>query len=373
VADGDVESAGEPTSGDDAALTLPPAADEPTDAVPSLAASPVSEPVVAPVAEPAAEPAPPASRRGLLAGVAAVVVVAALGLAAWLVFGRTASHEVPRLAGLELGEARNLVSEFGWTIAPVEEASDDVPVGVVVRSDPAEGADLDEGGTLTLVVSSGPALRELPELTGLTTDAASSLLSERGLVLQLGEQPFDEVVPVGTIISWTITDQPGLVAGDTVLPGTTVLVTVSAGPAPRVIPDLTGVPLADATTALTDLGLVVVQGTDEFSTDVAVGAVMRQDPVPGTEVARGATVTVIVSKGPDLVAIPALADLNLQQVTAVLNGAGLAVGQVKGDPAGITVLAEANGQVLAAGALLPRGTAVDVTFAIPTPATTVAP
>jgi serine/threonine-protein kinase len=373
VADGDVEPAGEPTSGDDAALTLPPAADEPTDAVPSLAASPVSEPVVAPVAEPAAEPAPPASRRGLLAGVAAVVVVAALGLAAWLVFGRTASHEVPRLAGLELGEARNLVSEFGWTIATVEEASDDVPVGVVVRSDPAEGADLDEGGTLTLVVSSGPALRELPELTGLTTDAASSLLSERGLVLQLGEQPFDEVVPVGTIISWTITDQPGLVAGDTVLPGTTVLVTVSAGPAPRVIPDLTGVPLADATTALTDLGLVVVQGTDEFSTDVAVGAVMRQDPVPGTEVARGATVTVIVSKGPDLVAIPALADLNLQQVTAVLNGAGLAVGQVKGDPAGITVLAEANGQVLAAGALLPRGTAGDVTFAIPTPATTVAP
>lgn len=374
VANGDVEPAGEPTSGDDAAaLTLPPADDEPTDAVPSLAAAPVSEPVVAPVAEPEQVAASAPSRRGLMVGLASVVVVAALGLAAWLVFGRTASHEVPRLAGLELGEARNLVSEFGWTIAPVEEASDDVPVGVVVRSDPAEGADLDEGGTLTLVVSSGPALRELPELTGLTTDAASSLLSERGLVLQLGEQPFDEVVPVGTIISWTITDQPGLVAGDTVLPGTTVLVTVSAGPAPRVIPDLTGVPLADATTALTDLGLVVVQGTDEFSTDVAVGAVMRQDPVPGTEVARGATVTVIVSKGPDLVAIPALADLNLQQVTAVLNGAGLAVGQVKGDPAGITVLAEANGQVLAAGALLPRGTAVDVTFAVPTPATTVAP
>jgi beta-lactam-binding protein with PASTA domain len=374
VADGDVEPAEEPTSGDDAAALAPPtAADESTDATSSPVAAPVAEPIVPPIAEPAPVAAPPASRRGLLVGVAAVVVIAALGLAAWLVFGRTASHEVPRLAGLELGEARNLVSEFGWTITPVEEASDDVPVGVVVRSDPAEGVDLEEGGTLTLVVSSGPALRELPELTGLTTDAASGLLSERGLVLQLGDQPFDEVVPVGTIISWTITDQPGLVAGDTVLPGTTVLVTVSAGPAPRVIPDLTGVPLADATTALTDLGLVVVQGVDEFSNDVAVGAVMRQDPVPGTEVARGATVTVIVSKGPDLVAIPALADLNLQQVTSVLNGAGLAVGQVKGDPAGITVLAEANGQVLVAGALLPRGTAVDVTFAVPTPATTVAP
>jgi serine/threonine-protein kinase len=341
--------------------------------------APVGEPtpLPAPAGEPAPSPAPvgePApSRRGLMAVVAALVVVAALGLAAWLVFGRTASHEVPRLAGLELGEARNLVSEFGWTITIVEEASDDLPIGVVVRSEPAEGVDLDEGGTLTLVVSSGPALRELPELTGLTTEAASNLLIERGLVLQLGDQPYDETVPAGLVISWTIADQPGLVAGDTVLPGTTVLVTVSAGPAPRFVPDLTDVPLANASAALTELGLVAVQGADEFSNDVAVGAVMRQDPMPGTEVARGTTVTIIVSKGPDLVAIPGLADLNLQQVTAVLNGAGLALGQMKGDLAGVTVLAEANGQVLAAGVLLPRGTAIDVTFAVPAPPSSLAP
>jgi len=341
--------------------------------------APVGEPtpLPAPAGEPAPSPAPvgePApSRRGLMAVVAALVVVAALGLAAWLVFGRTASHEVPRLAGLELGEARNLVSEFGWTITIVEEASDDLPIGVVVRSEPAEGVDLDEGGTLTLVVSSGPALRDLPELTGLTTEAASNLLIERGLVLQLGDQPYDETVPAGLVISWTIADQPGLVAGDTVLPGTTVLVTVSAGPAPRFVPDLTDVPLANASAALTELGLVAVQGADEFSNDVAVGAVMRQDPMPGTEVARGTTVTIIVSKGPDLVAIPGLADLNLQQVTAVLNGAGLALGQMKGDLAGVTVLAEANGQVLAAGVLLPRGTAIDVTFAVPAPPSSLAP
>jgi serine/threonine-protein kinase len=352
-----------------------PGDDSPIPTLDAVAPEPIAEPV--PVVEPAPSSAPvrtpAASRRGVMLGVAAVVVVAAFGLAAWLVFGQTASHEVPRLAGLELGEARNLVSEFGWTISPVEEASDDVPVGVVVRSDPAEGADLDEGGTLTLVVSSGPALVELPELTGNTIEAASTLLSERGLVLQLGDQPYDDLLPAGSVISWTIADQPGLVAGDTVLPGTTVLVIVSAGPAPRTVPDLTGVSLADASAALTDLGLVAAQGADEFSSDVAVGAVMRQDPAPGTEVARGTTVTIIVSKGPDLVAIPALADLNLQQVTAVLNGAGLALGQVKGDPAGVTVLAEANGQVLVAGSLLPRGTAVDVTFAVPAPPATATP
>jgi serine/threonine-protein kinase len=379
-------SEGDAPAGDVAETSAPETVAGDESQVPAIAVgepAPLPEPVgepaplPAPVGEPAASPAavgePAASRRSLIAVVAAVVVVAALGLAAWLVFGRTASHEVPRLAGLELGEARNLVSEFGWTITIVEEASDDLPIGVVVRSEPAEGVDLDEGGTLTLVVSSGPALRELPELTGLTTEAASNLLIERGLVLQLGDQPYDETVPAGLVISWTIADQPGLVAGDTVLPGTTVLVTVSAGPAPRFVPDLTDVPLANASAALTELGLVAVQGADEFSNDVAVGAVMRQDPMPGTEVARGTTVTIIVSKGPDLVAIPGLADLNLQQVTAVLNGAGLALGQMKGDLAGVTVLAEANGQVLAAGVLLPRGTAIDVTFAVPAPPSSLAP
>lgn len=355
---------------------LPP---PPLSAVP-LAAPVASEVVPAPPATsaptPAAAPgveAPSRSRRGLKIALAALVVLAALGVAWYLAFGRTVSHEVPRLAGLEVGEARNLVSEFDWTVDEVQEASDEVPVGVVVRSDPAEGEALDEGGTLTLVVSAGPAPRQLPELSGLSTDQAAQTLEALGLVLQLGDQPFDETVPKGTIISWTITDQPGLVAGDDVLPGTTVLVTVSAGPAPRVVPDLTGLVPNDAIAALTELGLGVTQGVDEFSNTIPAGAVVRQDPAPGAEVERGTMVTIIVSKGPDLVAIPPLADLNLQQVTAALNGVGLALGQVKGDPAGITVLAEANGQVLVAGAQLPRGTAVDVTFALPTPPATPVP
>ncbi len=338
------------------------------------AAEPVAPAAPAPIpAAPGGTEAPPRSRRGLKIALAALVVVAALGLAWYLAFGRMVSHDVPRVAGLEVGEARNLVSEFGWTIDEVEEASDDVPVGVVVRSDPAEGDALDEGGALTLVVSSGPAPRQLPELAGLSADQASQTLAALGLVLQLGDQPFDESVPKGTIISWTIADQPGLMAGDSVLPGTTVLVTVSAGPAPRVVPDLTGLPVSDAIASLTQLGLGVLQGADEFSSAIPAGAVTRQDPAPGAEVERGSIVTIVMSKGPDLVAIPPLADLNLQQVTAALDGVGLTLGQVKGDPAGITVLAEANGQVLAAGALLPRGAAVDVTFALPAPPATPAP
>jgi beta-lactam-binding protein with PASTA domain len=75
-----------------------------------------------------------------------------------------------------------------------------------------------------------------------------------------------------------------------------------------------------------------------------------------------------VSKGQDLVAVPPLADLTVDQVRAALEGAGLVLGEVRGDPAGITVQADVGGQTIGAGAVFPRGTAVDVTFQVPVPA-----
>ena len=63
--------------------------------------------------------------------------------------------------------------------------------------------------------------------------------------------------------------RPGLVAGDEVLPETEVALVVSAGPAPRVLPDLTGLSVADATAQLEAMRLVVA---------VAEPAVQRHRP-----------------------------------------------------------------------------------------------
>ena len=104
----------------------------------------------------------------------------------------------------------------------------------MIRTDPVAGTSLEEGAEFLLVVSNGPAPRVLPEITGLTVEEATAVLADLGLVLQLGDEVADEVVPAGTIISWTIPAQPALVAGDTVVPGTALVVTLSTGPAPRV-------------------------------------------------------------------------------------------------------------------------------------------
>lgn len=302
-----------------------------------------------------------------------LLLLGAVGAGAAWWFNRTISHEVPALVGLEQGEALNMISEFDWEVVTTEAADDEVPAGVVIRTDPAAGTSLAEGSPFSLVVSTGPAPRVLPELAGLTVDAATTALEELDLVLEVGDEPFDEEVPPGEIISWTVPDQPALVAGDTVLPGTAVVISVSAGPAPRVVPDLATLTVDQATAQLTELGLVVVVLPEEFSDTVPVGAIARQDPPAGTELERGATVSVAVSKGQDLVAVPPLADLGVDQVRAALEAAGLVLGEVRGDPAGVTVQADVGAQTIGAGAVFPRGTVVDVTFQVPAPPPTEAP
>jgi eukaryotic-like serine/threonine-protein kinase len=161
-----------------------------------------------------------------------------------------------------------------------------------------------------------------------------------------------------------------------VVKGTTVAVVLSAGPAQRTVPDLTGLSYADAAAKVQALGLQIAQLPDEFSDKVPVGGVARQDLPAGKLVDRGATVSVAVSKGPDLVTVPPLASLTVQQATDALTAAGLKLGKVKGDPAGLAVLAEVKGQSIGANVQLPRGTAVDITFQVPPPpstTTTIAP
>ena len=312
----------------------------------------------------------PRSRRTLVMVLAVLLVaLAAGGAVAWWTM-RTESNEVPDLTRLEVGEALNMVSEFGWNVMTTEATDDVVAVGVVISTDPVAGTVLEEGADLTLVVSTGPAPRVLPEIVGLSVDQATADLLELDLVLEVGERAFSDDVPIDQVISWSVPDQPALQAGDTVLPGTSIVVVVSAGPAPRVVPELTSLVAADATAAIEALDLLVAVGPEVFSNDIAAGSVVSQDPVAGTELPPGGAVTIVVSKGPDLVPVPPLAGLTVQQATDALAAAGLVIGQVSGDPAGVNVLAEVGGVSIGGGATFPRGTAIDLTFEVPVVAET---
>ena len=181
---------------------------------------------------------------------------------------------VPNLAGLEQGVALNaLAGDFQGVVE--SEPSDDVALGLVIRTDPAQGSSLEKGSTVTLFISTGPPPRVLPDVVGKTANEATDALQELGLGVTQADPVFDEEVPVGVVVSWSVPESPTLRAGDTVVKGTVVHIVVSAGPEPRTVPDLTGKSLSQASAALRALGLVVATLPDEFSATVPAGSVAQ--------------------------------------------------------------------------------------------------
>src|SRR5690606_10111725 len=68
---------------------------------------------------------------------------------------------------------------------------------------------------------------------------------------------------------------------------------------PRVtVPDLRGIPEADALTELGSLGLRAGERTRAFHSRIDAGEVIRTDPAAGERVRRGTTVDYVVSRGP---------------------------------------------------------------------------
>lgn len=301
----------------------------------------------------------PRGKRGLIAAIAVVLLVG--GGLVWLA-SRPARLTVPDVVGLELAAAVNQLADF--EIEQVDTPDDVIPVGGVVRTDPAAGSSAAAGSTVAVFVSTGPKPRELPELNGLTRDEAQAALDDLGLVAEFAEPAFNEGVEEGRVISWTVPGSPTLVAGDTVLRGTTVQVVVSAGRAPRDVPDLSGLGFDAAKSRLDALELVIERGEDVFSETVPAGQIAAQDPAPGTPLQPGEVVRVSLSKGPDTVAFPDLSGLDSSEaIRQALEAAGFTVGPIFGNPNLEFQYPVVDGGLATTGQLLPRGTEVTLVFA----------
>jgi len=93
-------------------------------------------------------------------------------------------------------------------------------------------------------------------------------------------------------------------AGATVERGSTVAYWVSSGATRSVVPDLVGMTQADAVAALTEAGLEIGGVTTQSSSAIDAGRVMAQDPAPETKVDRGSRVDIVLSSGPEATPTP---------------------------------------------------------------------
>ena len=93
--------------------------------------------------------------------------------------------DVPDWTGKDAGDAATALSDLGLEVdATTQENSDSVPKGAVIRQDPSGGT-LYRGDTVTLVVSKGPVMVEVPTVVGKTLREARRILEDAGFTVEV--------------------------------------------------------------------------------------------------------------------------------------------------------------------------------------------
>ncbi len=164
----------------------------------------------------------------------------------------------------------------------------------VISQDPAAGTIVKKGSTINLVINSLPDDVEIPQMKNYTLELAEDKLNNLGLAVGEVEYIFDEEIENEKIIY----TEPQ--AGEKVARGAKVKIFISKGKddEPVKIPSsYKGLSPEAPKAALEKLGLIV-KIEEGYSGDVGKGEIYKIEPEQGTELAKGSTVTLYVSKGP---------------------------------------------------------------------------
>ena len=295
-------------------------------------------------------------RRGLWFVLALAVGVLLAGLGGWwLAAGPGQNVDTPNLVGKTLEEAQGVLlattDTEQLTIAAGDPVfSETIPLGVIVATDPEPGAGINPTGIITANISQGPERYSVPDVTGMTPQAATAAITAANLTLGGRTEAFDDNVATGQVAKTS----PKI--GSELKPGDRVDLVISKGPKPIEIPNVVGQKIKTAGANLSDLGLKVDR-SNVFSESVKKNTVMSIKPKAGNTVASGSTVEVVVSKGPPPVIVPNLVDMPRKKAIAALEKIGL---RPKVEVGAVAPLNRVISQSPAAGTQIPKGSTVTI-------------
>ena len=198
---------------------------------------------------------------------------------------------MPDLVGKDRNEAQQMMAELNLYIEPKMEYSSTVPEGKIMAQSVPADTEVHQGDTITLTISLGEKMVNVPYVQVKSEEEARRLLEEKGLVVAVQYENSDTVLK-GNVISQSIA------ANTSVSTGTTITITVSSGPAVVMVavPVLTGKSESDAQAVLRDLGLNG-SASYEYSDNVASGTVISQNTAASTRVEAGTVIQYTVSSG----------------------------------------------------------------------------
>ena len=178
------------------------------------------------------------------------------------------AYPIPYVVDLETERAIYVIEESGFTIGQKIEVNDDnVPIGFIISQNPMAGKKMGPGSTVDLVISSGPSLIELGDLSRKSLEDATQILETLGLEFETLEE-YSEDIEEG-LVSGTLPE-----AGEIITPDDVVTVIVSLGIKIEV-PEVEGLTYQDAIDKLEEAGLVATISGDTS------GVVRKQLPRKG--------------------------------------------------------------------------------------------
>lgn len=187
---------------------------------------------------------PPLIPRWIPVTIIAVVAVIAVGIGVAVFVSRGGAVVVPRVVGIDSGVARTRLAQQGLELTIAEERFSSLPEGTVIEQRPAPGTEIQNGETVTVVVSAGSEDFAMPDLVGAGLAFARGQLEDKGLEIRVVAEPSDQTsdtvlatspaagssMRTGDVVTLTVST-PG-VGGDVLLPTSMQGVVVTLDPAP---------------------------------------------------------------------------------------------------------------------------------------------
>ncbi len=310
----------------------------------------------------------PKSRTGIYIGVLVALLVILGGTLTWFLLSDESVDKiaVPSVVGLTQTDAEKSLKDAGFQVSASTKVSDSLEAGLVLDQTPGKDEQAAKGSTVRIVVSSGAAKVEVPDVTGKTQAEAEKALTDLKLLPRVTTEENPDVES-GTVI------RQNPPSGRQIEAGGVVEIFVSKGAGEEIVPDVTGQPLAQAQAAIQAAGFRFANPTRAASSNVAEGSVISTDPAAGTPAKPNSVIKIVVSSGPEQVNVPTVTGQNENSATSTLKGAGLNVEvKPKSVPAGDPNAGRVISQDPAGGQSVDTGSTVTITVGVAAATTTTA-
>ncbi|WP_442908657.1 Stk1 family PASTA domain-containing Ser/Thr kinase [Homoserinibacter sp. YIM 151385] len=268
-------------------------------------------------------------RRGPIIILIVLLLAIAGGVAGWwFSAGPGALVVVPQeIRGMTFEDAKAELEQRGLTVQ--EEPGDavfdiEIEPELVAQSDPSFGIPAAKDAPIVLHLSKGPEPKAMTIERGMPEPEAQAIVDEANWTAEEPDRRFANKVPEGQVIDVLDGEGDSLLETEEYGEGLPVQLVVSLGP----VPDVRGLSFEEAAQRLRQAGLTAVEGERRFSSDYEEGQVSAiVTTTGGTQIVfrEGDRITLVISRGPDLVDIPDVVGSSINDAAAALREADFEV------------------------------------------------